>query len=281
MRSAARSSSTHASTNAGAEILVRAASDGPDGRALSTRELIKAIRYATQLIKPAADLEADERKRRLARSLVKGTGPAGMWDYRVRLDAEGAAILDAAVEALSEPVKGPDGERDPRTAATRRADALLEVVRRGVGAPGEMPTTENAQVIVTIPWADLQDGCRGAGLTLTGELLSPGVLRRMACDARIFPMVLGAQGEVLDLGRGRRLFSPAQRKVIWRRDGHCTYPGCTIPAQWTDVHHVTWWARSGPTDIANGALLCGRHHTLVHDRDLTADIDTTGATWHL
>ncbi|WP_295699290.1 HNH endonuclease signature motif containing protein, partial [Lapillicoccus sp.] len=75
--------------------------------------------------------------------------------------------------------------------------------------------------------------------------------------------------------------SPAQRKVIWRRDGHCTYPGCTIPAQWTDVHHVTWWARSGPTDIANGALLCGRHHTLVHDRDLTADIDTTGVTWHL
>ncbi|WP_295692760.1 HNH endonuclease signature motif containing protein, partial [Lapillicoccus sp.] len=263
------------------EALVRAAWDDQDGRALSTRELIKAIRYATQLIKPAADLEADERKRRLARSLVKGTGPAGMGDYRVRLDAEGAAILDAAVEALSEPVQGPDGERDPRTAATRRADALLEVVRRGVGAPGEMPTTENAQVIVTIPWADLQDGCRGAGLTLTGELLSPGVLRRMACDARIFPMVLGAQGEVLDLGRGRRLFSPGQRKVIWRRDGHCTYPGCTIPAQWTDVHHVTWWARSGPTDIANGALLCGRHHTLVHDRDLTADIDTTGVTWHL
>ena len=36
------------------EALVKAASDDQDGRALSTRELIKAIRYATQLIKPTA-----------------------------------------------------------------------------------------------------------------------------------------------------------------------------------------------------------------------------------
>ncbi|MDF2092533.1 HNH endonuclease signature motif containing protein [Knoellia sp. 3-2P3] len=65
------------------------------------------------------------------------------------------------------------------------------------------------------------------------------------------------------------------------RDGGCTYPGCTVPAQWCDAHHgVPWWA-GGDTALANTALLCGRHHTLVHDRDLTCTITATHVTWHL
>lgn len=204
-----------------------------------------------------------------------------MSTYRVILDAEGAAVIDAALAALSAPVKGPDGELDPRPAATRRADALLEVVRRGVSSPGEQPRTEKAQVIVTIPLDHIVEQCRGAGLTMTGELLSPAVVRRMACDARIIPMVLGSRGEVLDIGYGDRFFTPVQRKAVWHRDHQCTFPGCTVPAQWADVHHVQWWSRGGPSDLSNAALLCGRHHTLVHQRDLTATVTDTGVTWHV
>ena len=263
------------------EALVEAASDNHRGRGLSVRELRRAIGFATQLITPAEDLERDEQRRRLCRSLHKSRGPAGMSRYQLILDPEGAAILDSAVAALSAPVKGPDGQRDPRPAATRRADALLEVIRRGVSAPGKQSTSEKAQIIVTIPLAHLQDGCRGAGLTMSGELLSPAVLRRMACDARLIPMVLGGRGEVLDIGDGDRLFTPAQRKAVWHRDHQCTFPGCTIPAQWTDVHHVAWWSRGGLTDLSNAALLCGRHHTLVHQRDLTATVTDTGVTWNV
>jgi len=261
--------------------LVEAASDNERGRGLSVRELRRAIGFATQLITPAEDLERDEQRRRLGRALHKSRGPAGMSRYQLVLDPEGAAILDAAVAALSAPVKGPAGELDPRRAATRRADALLEVIRRGVSAPGKPATSEKAQIIVTIPLAHLQDGCRGAGLTMSGELLSPAVLRRMACDARIIPMVLGGRGEVLDIGDGERLFTPAQRKAVWHRDHQCTFPGCTVPAQWADVHHVAWWSRGGLTDLSNAALLCGRHHTLVHQRDLTATVTDTGVTWHV
>jgi len=261
--------------------LVGAASDDHHGRGLSSRELARAIRFAAQLIKPASDLENDEQRRRLGRALHKSTGPAGMSTYRVVLDAEGAAVIDAALTALSAPVKGPDGELDPRPAATRRADALLEVVRRGVSSPGEQPGTEKAQVIVTIPLDHLVEQCRGAGLTMTGELLSPAVVRRMACDARIIPMVLGGRGEVLDIGHGNRFFTPVQRKAVWQRDHQCTFPGCTVPAQWAEVHHVQWWSRGGPSDLSNAALLCGRHHTLVHQRDLTATVTDTGVTWHL
>jgi len=93
--------------------------------------------------------------------------------------------------------------------------------------------------------------------------------------------VLGTHSEVLDLGRESRLASPAQLKQLWLRDRECTFPGCTVPNTWCDAHHLTWWARGGHTDIANLALLCPRHHTIVHDKDLVATIEATGLTWHL
>ncbi len=263
------------------EALVDAASDDAGGRGLTVRELRHAIRYATALVRPAKDLVCKEERQRLARALHKSAGPAGMTCYRITMDPEGASVIDAAVSALAAPVKGPHGELDARSAATRRADALLDVVRRGVSSPGLQPKTEKAQIIVTIPLAHLEEVCRGAGLTMSGELLSAGVLRRMACDAQLIPMVLGGRGQVLDVGTADRLFTPAQRKAVWCRDQHCTFPGCSIPAQWTDVHHVEWWSRGGRTDLSNAALLCGRHHTIVHQRDLTATVTDTGVTWHV
>ena len=35
-----------------------------------------------------------------------------------------------------------------------------------------------------------------------------------------------------------------------------------------------------PHRPANAALLCPRHHTHVHERDLTATATSTGVTWH-
>jgi hypothetical protein len=56
------------------------------------------------------------------------------------------------------------------------------------------------------------DALRGLGLgeTSTGELVIAGEARRLACTASVVPVVLGGAGEILDLGRARRLFSPAQ-----------------------------------------------------------------------
>ena len=31
-------------------------------------------------------------------------------------------------------------------------------------------------------------------------------------------------------------------------------------------HHLVHWADLGPSDLANAALLCDRHHTIVHNR---------------
>jgi len=110
----------------------------------------------------------------------------------------------------------------------------------------------------------LQGRCRGAGLTSFGEVLSTDVVRRLACDAQVVPVVLGTRGEILDQGEAIRLFNRSQIRHLWLRDKHCTFPGCHKPAAWTDAHHLLHWAHGGPTDTWNAALLCRAHHSVVH-----------------
>ncbi|MGM7670046.1 HNH endonuclease signature motif containing protein [Microbacterium sp. A93] len=94
--------------------------------------------------------------------------------------------------------------------------------------------------------------------------ISPVTIRALACDADLLPVVLGGAGQVLDVGRSQRLFPARLRKAVTARDGGCAAPGCTMPAPWTEVHHVQWWIRGGPTSVDNGVLLCNRHHLAVH-----------------
>ena len=82
----------------------------------------------------------------------------------------------------------------------------------------------------------------------------------------IVPVVLGGRSEVLDLGRGSRLFRSTQRKAMAVRDRRCRAEGCTIPAAWCEAHHATNpWSRGGRTDLADGVLLCSWHHHRAHD----------------
>jgi hypothetical protein len=169
---------------------------------------------------------------------------------------------------------------DPRLPTTRRADALLELIGRAVAAPLGVTRTPRTKLVVTMSYEALTGQVRGAGLADNDEVLPPGVVRRLACEAGIIPMVLGGPSQVLDLGFTERYFTPAQRLALARRDGGCSYPGCTVPPQWCDAHHVEPWSLDGPTDLGNGALLCGRHHTRVHELGLTATITPWEVTWH-
>ena len=133
-----------------------------------------------------------------------------------------------------------------------------------MSAPEGVPRQAKTSLVVTIGLDVLQGRCRGAGLTMAGELLTIETVRRLACDAQVIPAVLGTHGEILDQGMARRLFDRAQIRHLWLRDRHCTFPGCSKPAAWTDAHHLIHWADDGPTDIDNAALLCRAHHTVVH-----------------
>ncbi len=203
-------------------------------------------------------------------------GAVGVFEYRLSLDTEASAVLEAALGPLSGP-RSVGGEPDLRSSGQRRAEALVEVVRRAVGAGHGVPLTSKAQLFVSVDYDDLV-ARTGAGSTLggasTGQVLAPQTVRRVACDASVLPVVMGAKGEVLDFGRARRLFRRSQVQRLWLRDGGCSFPSCSVPAQWCDAHHLVHWADGGPSDLDNAALLCGRHHTVVHTRGLAGTLHT-------
>jgi hypothetical protein len=163
-------------------------------------------------------------------------------------------------------------------------DALLEVVRRGVASAEGVSTTPKAELFVTVSLADLVARTNAATVFGSGEagtLLAPETARRIACDAGIVPGVMGKEGQILDLGRRFRLFTSAQLRALWLRDGTCTFPDCTVPATWCDGHHLWHWADGGPTDLANAALLCGRHHTVVHTKGYHGRLRDGRVCWDL
>jgi hypothetical protein len=100
--------------------------------------------------------------------------------------------------------------------------------------------------------------------------------RRLACNAGLLPMVLGGQSKVLDLGMSQRLFDRYQRIALARRDGGCVFYTCDRPPAWSQAHHVVKWSAGGPTDLANGALLCGFHHRLAHQGEWQVVIAADG-----
>ncbi|GAB2720670.1 hypothetical protein GCM10027038_18950 [Arthrobacter bambusae] len=123
-----------------------------------------------------------------------------------------------------------------------------------------------------------QGGGTGS-LTFTGPVPA-ATLRRLACDADIIPVVLGGEGQVLDIGRASRIFPPHLRKAITARDKGCAFPGCTMPAPWCEAHHIEYWSRGGPTSAANGTLLCSHHHHLIHKEDWRIQVQT-GVPWFI
>ena len=67
----------------------------------------------------------------------------------------------------------------------------------------------------------------------------------------------------LAVGRTARIATQAQRRALAVRDRGCIIPGCGIPAEACQTHHVVDWAAGGSTEISNLALLCWAHHRQV------------------
>ncbi|GLY00587.1 HNH endonuclease signature motif containing protein [Actinoplanes sp. NBRC 101535] len=192
----------------------------------------------------------------------------GRISLRGMLDAESAAVVSAALDPLCSPA-GAAAEQaetgEARTPEQRRADALVEICR-GMLAGGTLPENggDRPQVTVTAAF-DVLKGELTSGVLDDGEPVSASTVRRMACDARLLPLVMDGPGQVLDAGRTRRLVSGSLRQALVARDRGCTFPGCDRPSRWCDGHHVRPWSEGGTTDLGNVTLLCGYHHRVVHD----------------
>jgi hypothetical protein len=209
-------------------------------------------------------LEATEAAEAAANRLKLTQRHDGTLAVRGLFDRETAALALAVLGAHAAPAPALDGTPDFRDAESRYADAFVRVLQlASVGSP--LTRGERPHIVVTVGLDTLRQTPGSApGLLDTGAVISAGAARRLACDATVIPLVLGTAGEPLDLGRAARLIPAGLRRALAARDRGCAMPGCDRPPGWCDAHHLKHWADGGPTSVTNAALLCERHHGVVH-----------------
>jgi hypothetical protein len=181
-----------------------------------------------------------------------------------RLEGEAwVALIHAHTEAAR---RSAIEARDPLavrpTIEQRRADALISMIRNASKAKPVFGAG-SAKVIVTLGYDKLAADAAGAGLLGARQQLSAGELRQLCCEAELIPVVLGGDSEVLDVGRSSRLVTPAIRAALIARDRGCAFPGCTVPAELCEAHHVVPWHLGGRTALDNLVLQCHSDHGLV------------------
>ena len=120
-----------------------------------------------------------------------------------------------------------------RSIPMMQADALTMICEHLTGCTHRDTPLPGATVIVRVTLEDLHNGTGHATIDGIHAPISISTARRMAADAGVIPCVLGGDSEILDWGRRKRLFTPAQRLALTERDGGCVScgapPGHTKP----------------------------------------------------
>src|SRR6267142_1453723 len=144
-----------------------------------------------------------------ARSLTIKTGEGGMVWLRGVLDPEGAAVFRTALEPLAQP----DGKDDDRNRERRLGDAVVELANRSLNnglVPQRGSARPHLQVTTTLETLLQHIGAPAADLEFSLPI-SARAVERLACDCNVTRILLGADSAVIDVGRSKRVITPAQR----------------------------------------------------------------------
>jgi hypothetical protein len=155
--------------------------------------------------------------------------------------------------------------REPEGVDEREPGAGASVGASAKKASGWTTPSPEAFFVIPYPMLLLDAETAGIPTTLEGDPLPPDVIRKMLVNAKICPVVLGGDGEILDFGRGKRLFTAAQKKAMAVRDGSCQFADCDRPIRHTQAHHTVPWTSGGSTDLCDGAPVCGDDHRKLTD----------------
>jgi len=167
------------------------------------------------------------------------------------------------VRSALEPLAQRAGKDDDRCRDRRVADALVDVCMHALdnGVPSRRT---HLQVTTSLETLLGLSGAPAAEMDFSLPISAKAV-ERLACDCTVTRVLLGSDSTVIDVGRAKRVISASQGKALKVRDRGCVWPGCDRPAPWTSGHHLVHWINGGPTDLSNLALLCYRHHWMVHE----------------
>ena len=185
------------------------------------------------------------------------------------LDLEGGATLKAALSALMPP----PANDDDRTPGQRRIDALVDLARRPLdGSKLGTVGGQRPHLLITAS-AETLLGLKGAP---PAEMAGVGPIpmetaQRLACDPTVSWLLGQAELESESASDAHRQIPAATRRALVARDRDCVFNGCHRPAIWCDGHHLVWWTRGGKTALPNLALVCGRHHRMLHEEGWTLE----------
>jgi Domain of unknown function (DUF222) len=169
----------------------------------------------------------------------------GMIEVRARLPKEEAALVVAALEAAKDQFGPPPPAPDPCSGEPAQAvsglavysntDALLDVARAFLASAPEDRSGEDRTLVVVHVSAENLARDVPAGTAQPSEAvchiagvgpIEAATAQRLACDNPMVGAIVDKHGNVLALGRTRRLVSRAPRRALMIQDGMCQYPGC-------------------------------------------------------
>jgi hypothetical protein len=207
------------------------------------------------------------------------------------LDPADAAEFKAALEREHEALRRSGAlAADPRSLREVHGDLAMDLWRRGIHRDEESAVPAPlVNVVVDLdtllqragPGDDADRSARRAEIAGHGPV-EDRVIAELAARGGVALLVTHpATGVPLWYGRTRRLASAAQRAaVIAVSDGHCQFPGCTVPAARCEIDHRVGWVAGGETNIDDLLLVCPFHNRLKHRWHLQVERGPDGAlTW--
>ena len=212
----------------GADLLVDAGRQGVDLFDRTCRDL---ARFLTA----AAASDVDELDRQRSRSRVKRwtDRESGMRHTHLELDPVRDAQLWSAIDRARKQLR-----RQPGNTQLSWDQLQVEAVIAAVsgGAAGERVV----ELSVLIDLDTFTGGLHEHGVCelSDGTSLPVATVRELACRAELIPIVLDGHGRALDVGRGARLATPAQRLALRAMHQTCIHPNCDVAFDDCRIHHI-------------------------------------------
>jgi hypothetical protein len=146
---------------------------------------------------------------------------------------------------------------------------------------GDQPASGGITATVLLT-STLHDWANGTGTVTTGHggIIPTAEAKRWIDGQTRYYNLIEGPGRRLELYACRqRCFTEAQRLALAVRDGGCSFPGCDVPAQRCQAHHVIEYQDGGPTSLDNGTLLCGYHHRTFEQLGWTVYMHDGNPEW--
>lgn len=275
---------THAAMVAAQDFLIEIAAE-------PWRDFNESLRYWVLAADPDGEEPREQAEARRVTARRRGDGSVS---GTFQLDPlAGTAFLTALNQESDRLWRADQETGDERTTAQRFADALVSLVARGarrkngsvpaplihlVMSPGvaadaliRMACDESGERLPDgiDPWRlPIERGNVDARCELVdGTPIHPRLAAAYLGIAELRRLVMGADGEILDLGSAVRCYPRHLKDAILAAGrGRCAEPGCDAPLTWLQADHDLPFSRHGPTATRNGKARCDPHNKAKGDR---------------